>query len=327
MNSKEIIIKLLDMGITQIDIGYYLQMTRQTVAKIKNGEYLKLSKEVERKLIMLNDRKKDEVEKILQIDKNLNEVKDVIFKGDTDYIDAAYEGIGYMSYWLLDDKFIKKEKYHKYYYGHMNNFYPRYNQTALFMRDTLNRNVYPIVTFQIDYLKNVITQICINSFKPQFKKTEYELSDVELPLSFDGFIALLGERIKPQSKFLVYKDYIDDDWQYIIDHIKKSKSIDYEIYDLSRLFNFFDNQQPYYGPLLEDVLSQFRIEYDKKKLLSDCCYRAEKIIELVNMNSLDDLAEKKHDKSSMLFDSHGLKRDNNYMKKKRRKLKEKNYDE
>lgn len=87
------------------------------------------------------------------------------------------------------------------------------------------------------------------------------------------------------------------------------------------MFNFLDNEQAYYGPLIENVLDQFRVRYDFGKLLSDCHYRTNKIVEVVNMASLEDLYRMKHDKSSRLFDSHGLKRDNEYMKKERRILK------
>lgn len=321
MKSEEIIINLLDMGITQIDIGYFIGVTRQTVANIKNGSYKKLSEQAKIKLNYLANRSKDEVEKILTIDKNLDNVKAVVFKGDSEYLDAAYEGISYMSYWLLDDKFILQEKYHKYYYGHMNNFYPRYNQAALFMRDTFNRRSYPLVTFQVDYKNNMITKVCIESFKEEYKKPEHNLDDIVYPISFEQFMQLLEDRIKPKTKFMLYKDYLDDDWQYIIDNIKKNQAYDHEVFDLSRLLNFFDNEQPYYGPLIEDALDQFHVNYSLGLLLKDCNYRAKKIIELINMISLEDLSEKKHDKSSMLFDSHGLKRDNNYMKNERRKLK------
>ncbi|MGI6769167.1 MAG: hypothetical protein ACOX43_08830 [Bacilli bacterium] len=91
---------------------------------------------------------------------------------------------------------------------------------------------------------------------------------------------------------------------------------------MSRLFNFLDNEQAYYCLLIENVLDQFRVSYDKEQLLSDCVYRAGRIVELINIVSLEELYRMKHDKSSRLFDSHGLNRVTDYMKKERRKLKE-----
>jgi len=321
MNSLEILKYLNQLDIKQKDIASYLGITRQTVAKIQNGEYFQLKEPVKEKLSMLENRTKDEVEKIMLIDSKLDEIKKTIITGDLEYIDQAYEGISYMHYWITDSKFIEQPKYHKYYFGHMNNFYPRYNQAALFMRNTLNRRKYPLVTFQVDYKKNLITSACIKSFKPEFNKLEYNLSDVHFPIQFEAFIQLLNDRIKPKAKFLVYLDYLDDDWGYVIGKTGKKDQVQNEIYDLSRLLNFFENAQNYYGPLIEDALSQFKINYEKDKLLKDCCYRADKIVELINMISLDGLSEKVYDKSSYLFDSHGLKRENNYMKKERRKLK------
>lgn len=321
MNSLEILKYLNQLDIKQKDIASYLGITRQTVAKIQNGEYYQLKEPVKEKLSMLENRTKDEVEKIMLIDSKLDEIKKTIITGDLEYIDQAYEGISYMHYWITDSKFIEQPKYHKYYFGHMNNFYPRYNQAALFMRNTLNRRKYPLVTFQVDYKKNLITSACIKSFKPEFYKPEYNLSDVHFPIQIEAFIQLLNDRIKPKAKFLVYLDYLDDDWDYVIGKTRKKDQVQNEIYDLSRLLNFFENAQNYYGPLIEDALSQFKINYEKDKLLRDCYYRADKIVELINMISLDGLSEKVYDKSSYLFDSHGLKRENNYMKKERRKLK------
>lgn len=321
MKNKELIEKLLSMGIAQNEIAYYLEMTRQSVAKIKNDPEIKITNKVQLKLDRLFDKNKEDIEKILFIDKSLDQIKEVVLDKGPSYIDAAYEGIGYMNYWLTNNKFIEQEKYHKYYFGHMNNFYPRYNQAALFMRDSLNRQVYPLVTFQIDYENNLIKEAYIESFKPEFKKESHDLSDVVFPIKFNDFIKLLEDRIKPKTKFLLFKDYIDDDWEYLISNVKKKHIGEYELYDLSRLFNFVDNQQPYYGPLIENVLQQFKVDFDLTKLLSDCLYRAKKIVEVVNIISLVDLSEKKHDKTSMMFDSFGLKRDVSYMKKERRKLK------
>jgi len=309
------------MGITQAELGAYLGVTRQTVAKVKSGAYFRFGDDARKRLMMLDNRSKDEVKKILQINQNLDNFKELIFSSDSGYIDAAFEGIDYMSYWLLGEKFADKKIYHKYYYGHMNNFFPRYNQAALFMRDTLNRQRYPLLTLQIDYERNLITDACIKAFKDEYIHSEHDLRDVKFPIDFQVFQELLKDRIKPNPRFLLYKDYLDDDWEYFTANLK-NRQIDYEIFDLSRLFNFFDNQQPYYGPLLEDVLEQFGIQCDTLRLLRDCRYRADQVVKLVNMVSLEALVEKKHDKSSMLFDSHGLKRDNNYQKKERRKQKQ-----
>lgn len=318
---NEIVKNVLSLDISQIELANYLDITRQTVAKIKNDGYFKLSKKASAKLLKLQNRSKEEIQKILQIDRFADEIKNRVLDGDIEYIDAAYEGFSYMHYWITDDKFVSQPKYHKFYFGHMNNFYPRFNQAALFMRDMLNRQSYPLVTYQLDYKRNMITDFSIQSFIKVYDKPEFLINDIIFPISFEQFANELSERILPQAKFLIYKDYKDDDWAYIMSHLKHNPIQTNEIYDLSRLFNFFENQQPYYGPLIEHVLEQFKVEFETEKVLKDCHYRGEKIIELINMVSLQDLHEKKHDKSSMIFDSHGFKRENTYIQTERRKLK------
>ena len=88
---------------------------------------------------------------------------------------------------------------------------------------------------------------------------------------------------------------------------------------------FFQNEENYYGPLLEDALTNFKIEFEKEIIFKDSSYRADKIIELVNLVSLQELHQKKRDKILYLFDSHGDKRSNQFVKNERRKLKKGNY--
>lgn len=321
MLPKEILKQHINSGISQVAFAKYLGITRQTVAKIARDEYYKFKEEAVYKLEALKNRSKEEVESIMKIDSKLEDIKNVIIKGDSKYLNEAFQGIDYMHYWLNDKKFREQPKYHKYYFGHMNNFYPRYNQAALFMRDTLERQKYPLVTFQIDYKNKLITSASIKAFNERFHRLDYNLKKVKFPISFKEFINLLDTRIQPKNKFLLYLDYIDNDWEFIKENLDSETLKGVEIYDLSRLLNFFDNEQPYYGPLIEDALENFRIKFEKEKLFTDCTYRAEKIIELINLISLDALASKKQDRSSYLFDSHGLIRENNYIKLERRKLK------
>lgn len=321
LDFNQIIQKVLNADISQKEFAAYLDVTRQTVAKLRDGGYYKLSNKSSNKLQKLQNRSNEDIHKIFQIDRFIDEIKQRILEGDTEYIDAAYEGVSYMHYWITDDKFINQPKYHKYYFGHMNNFYPRFNQAALFMRDMLNRQSYPLVTYQVDYDRKLITDFSIQAFVEDYHKNDFRTDDIIFPISIQQFADELNKRIVPQAKFLIYKDYKDDDWAYIIENLKHNPIQVNEIYDLSRLFNFFENQQPYYGPLIEHVLDQFRIEYDSKRILKDCNYRGKKIIELINMVSLQDLHMKKHDKGSVMFDSHGFKRDNKFIQSERRKLK------
>ena len=323
MNSKAIVDFVLGKNITQQDLGNYLQITRQTVAKISNGEYVKLNSESQYKLDKLNNRSIEEIKKILKLDQYINDIRNRILEGNEKYIDYAYEGFKYMHYWVIDDKFKQQDKYHEFYYGHMNNFYPRFNQAALFMRDTLNRQKYPLVTYQIDYNKKQITDMCIKAFTKENDRVDFDTKSLEFPITFQNFLEMLEARIKPSPRFLIYRDYLDDDWKFIIDNVKEQWVHKQEIYDLSRLLNFFENQQPYFGPLIENALKQFKIDFDVDRLLIDCHYRAEKIVELINLISLEDLHRQKYDKSAMMFDSHGFKRNNNYVQEERRKLKRK----
>ena len=321
MNTELLINYVLSCSITQIELANYLGITRQSVSKLRKGEYVNLSKETKKKLLNLEGKTENDIYNIFKISKNMNEILNRIVDGDSKYLSEAAEGVGYMYYWITNDKFVDQPKYHTYYFGHMNNFYPRYNQAALFMRDTLDRQRYPLVTYQVDYEKKLILDFCIKEFVEKYSSPLYNVEDVVFPITFKEFMDELEKRIKPSCRFMLYLDYIDDDWGFIVKNIKNHNVTKKEIYDLSRLFNFLDNEQPYYGPLLENVLDQFKVKYDINTLLSDCNVRANKIVEVVNIISLEDLYRLKHDKSSRLFDSHGFKRDNEYIKKERRKLK------
>jgi transcriptional regulator with XRE-family HTH domain len=322
MNNKEIVEYVLTKNVTQQGLADFLGITRQTVAKILKDEYVRLSPKSSEKLRYLHQKSGLEINQLLQIDEYLDEIKKRIYEGNDQYLDYAYEGIKYMHYWITDEKFVNQEKYHKFLFGHINNFYPRFNQIALFMRDTINRQRYPLVTYQIDYNNKLIKDFCIKAFVSEYDDKLYQTQDIKFPITFVEFFNELSKRIMPSIRFMIYKDYKDDDYKFILDNVKQHNIKESEIYDLSRLFNFFSNEQRYYGPLIENVLSQFRIEYDFDRLLSDCSYRADKIIELINMNSLEDLYRTKYDRSSLLFDSHGLRKDNQYVQKERRKIKE-----
>lgn len=324
MKNEEIVINVLNSNITQEELGQYLEVTRQTVAKISRGEYVKLSDKSVYRLNALIDKSMDEISQIIDLDRFLKDIFDRMIKGDKKYISRAHEGFKYLHYWLLDEKFESKPEYHEMYFGHMNNFYPRYNQAALFMRDALNRQRYPLLTYQVDYQKKLITNFSLKAFVKEYDRPSFTTNDINFPIDFKSFLEILIEKILPKPRFLIYKDYIDDDWQFILDNVKEQWIHKEEVYDLSRLLNYFGNEQKYYGPLIEDSLKNFDIHFDEMKIHYDCEYRAELIVKLINMISLEPLHHQKHDKSSFLFDSHGFKRDNRFVRDERRKLKREN---
>lgn len=318
----EIITTILGYGITQESLGAFLGVTRQSIAKISRGDYVILPLKGKERLEKLVKRSKEEVNYLIELDRLQSEIFEIMIKGDEDYLNKAIQGFNYMHYWLTDPKFKEQPNYHEMYFGHMNNFYPRFNQAALFMRDTINRQKYPLLTYQIDYKHKKITSFHLKAFVPEYERSYYSTNAIDFPISFQEFIDYLKKTIVPSPRFLLYKDYLDDDWQFILDNVKKNQWVHKEeFYDLSRLFNFFKNEENYYGPLLEDALTNFRVEFDINKLFKDSSYRADKIIELVNIVSLQGLHEKQRDKSNYLFDSHGFKRSNQFVKNERRKLK------
>ncbi len=321
MKYRDLVTEVLSKNITQESLGDYLGVTRQTVAKISRGDYVKLSIDSVKRIEALINRNYEEIQEIISIDKFVKDIFQNIIKGDEKYINRAYEGFKYMHYWINDDKFTSQRKYHEFYFGHMNNFYPRFNQAALFMRDTLNRQKYPLVTYQIDYKNRKVTDFCIKAFVKEHDKFEYDTKNIMFPITFEQFFSYLQEKVKPKPRFLIYKDYLDDDWAFMLSELKNHWILKEEVYDLSRLLNFLENQQNYYGPLLEDALMNFNIKFDENKLFMDCHYRAEIIVELINMISLEKIHRKKHDKTGLLFDSHGFKRDNKFVRDERRKLK------
>lgn len=323
---EQIVSEIINSGITQESLGAYLGITRQSIAKIARGEYVKLPIKGKERLEQLINRNIEEVSHLIELDRLQTEIFERMMKGDENYLNKAIQGFNYMHYWITNPKFNDQPKYHEMYFGHMNNFYPRFNQIALFMRDTLNRQKYPLLTYQVDYKNKQITSFNLKAFVPEYERSYYSTDAINFPISFQEFIDHLKKIVVPSPRFLLYKDYLDDDWQFILDNVKKNQWIHQEeFYDLSRLFNFFENEENYYGPLLEDALRNFRIDFDINKLFKDSSYRADKIIELINLTSLQKLHQKKRDKNDYLFDSHGFKRNNQFVKNERRKLKKGNY--
>lgn len=220
MKYRELVTKVLSKSITQESLGDYLGVTRQTVAKLSRGDYVKLSIDSVKKIEALINRNYEEIHEIISIDKFIKDIFQNIIKGDEKYINRAYEGFKYMHYWINDDKFASQRKYHEFYFGHMNNFYPRFNQAALFMRDTLNRQKYPLVTYQIDYKNRKVTDFCIKAFVKKHDKFEYDTKNIIFPITFEQFFSYLQEKVKPKPRFLIYKDYLDDDWSFMLSELK-----------------------------------------------------------------------------------------------------------
>lgn len=320
---SELINHLLDEGFTQIQIANYLGVTRQTIASINLGKYVKLSEKASRKLSFLESQSKSIVETIFKIDLQLDELKESVISKDGGYISQAAVGINDFHYWITSKKFESNLRYHKAYFGHMSNFLPRYNQAGLFMRDYFKRQEYALVTLQVDYDKKLITQLTIKSFVPEYARASYDLSNEVYPLDFSRLAYILKTKLLKPYRFMVWKDFLDDEWEFIKTNVKKNEFPDGEIFDLSRLFNYLEHPIPYFGPLLERVLTQFRIKFDLHHLLSDSDYRADRIIELVNMVSLYQLSKEEPDNYDRLFDSHGLKNNNHFNTLERRKLKNK----
>src|SRR5690554_6491991 len=151
MEQQHIVNRVLNANITQERLGNYLEITRQTVAKLSRGEYVKLSSTCQKRLLAFDNKSDEDIRHMIALTEYMKSIQTQIMTGDSDYVKKAHEGFKYMHYWMRDDKFNKQAKYHIYYFGHMNNFYPRFNQAALFMRDTLDRQKYPLLTYQIDY--------------------------------------------------------------------------------------------------------------------------------------------------------------------------------
>lgn len=322
MGVREVVNELLeDKKINVTELAHFIGVSRPIIYSIKNGQHFKINEDKINRILCLKGRDLDEIRIIFEMNENFIKMQNYLIFKDKGYILKAKSSFDSLFHWLMDQKFQDSLKYSDAIFGHINNFFPRYNQLALFMRKPIWREKYPLITYQIDYDKKMITDMSIKVFDKKYMKSEYDISNIEFPISFNRFEDELVNRIKPTLRFVTYRDYQDDDFKFILENLKSKKIKETEIYDLSRLFNHFGNQKDFYGPLIEDILSYVKIDFDKEIIHKDCHYRGDKIIELINFMSLKYLEEKDNESIDQLFDSHGLKNDNEFIRKNRRLLK------
>lgn len=316
-NRSEIVRNLLDSGIKQQELADFLGVTRQSIKRCADGR--ELSSRL-RKFELLEPLSLDDQKNLIAMDKMLSKiVTGIANKPET--IEKAVKGFEYMQHWCTDPKY--PSKFINYLFGHIVNFHMRFSPYTLLMRDFFEKEDRLLLTLNIDYDQQQIIGFCLLSFKENEIISENLACKNEFPISFERFIDELFRKIGDRVSINIYGDVEDDELGFIeknIHHDYKQKFSQISVYDLSKMFNYFDHRSPV-GPQIEDVLENFHIEFDKQKLLTDCQYRGRMIIRLINMVSLSDMREKQKVSDDIIFNGSSKNSPDRFVEDKRRKMK------
>lgn len=322
-NRSKLVNEILNSGITQLELANFLKVTRQTVKRLSEGFELTCKMP---NFELIEDKDIETIKIIIQIYSFSNEIIKSISSKSSNTIEKAYEGYKYLHHWCLDPKY--DEKFIGFIFGHITNFHMRYNPFSLLLRDFFYKEDLPLLTFNIDYHHKNIKSFYLIEFDNDNSKgyTEFfNKKTIQFPIAFEEFIDLVHEMVGGWIvRCNVYLDRDDDELGFIEKNIKKSyiEKLDrIHYYDLSRMFNYFENNSKI-GPLIEDVLTNFNVEFDKMKILTDPKYRGEKIVDLVNMVSLSTLRDKsKNNSIDKIFNGSSKNSNIIYTQDQRRRLK------
>lgn len=312
-----------DIALTYEEIGSYIGLTRQSVSKICDSEYLRFSANHKKKLDLINGENNEIIKTKYELHKQFEEMFNLFSKYKRENIEYLIDIIKYIKYWPTTEKF--GEDYMKYLLIHMNNFHMKLNPYHLLMRRIFHKEYRPVISFNIDYNKNIIKEFAIDSFdsidessaplRYDFNYREkwskkYKTENID----FNEFVDNLVDFYEGKLRYSIYLDEIDNEFDYIYNNLNKEhkkifKQIKY--FDLARLFRHEDKYIK-----VEELVENFKTKFEEVKLLSNPNYRNKHIIEVVgkvaglsqesNYVSVEDVVESfldDYDKNVILQDS------------------------
>lgn len=302
---KELARLLPDTNIIQEDIAKYLGITRQSLSKIFNGEYVQTSEYTKRRFVnLLKDEKLNlEYAKIyIKTHKTLQILIDDLSKMEKTEIDDLNQLIKYVMYWI--DKDNREEYMHKLYI-HIQNFHLRINPYYLYFKEYFHKDLQPVLTFQIDYKRHQVYDIVLgNIVNSDYMQRNYNLNyqniwdaKFEKEMSFDSFVNALSSFYDGKLRYIIYSDNIDDEISYIQKNIKKGVAKQLEQVNFLDISNIFRINSGTYR--LEDLLKNYLPNLEERKILRDSYYRNNNIIKMIRKLCHYDI-EKTHDINSIL---------------------------
>jgi hypothetical protein len=316
-SNQEIVNDLLSNGLKQQELADFLGITRQSVKRCAEG--YELSSKLD-KFDLLRPLSIENQMKMVRIDRYYHEML-ISFSKKPFAIDKVEQGFSYIHHWCTDPKY--PEPFVGYLFGHVVNFYTRYSPYTLLIRDFFNIEDRSVLTMSIDYDNYRIKSYSLGTVKNHVEGEPCAYVLLNDPITFEDFVERLYSTLGSRVRISIYGDNQDDEFDFIRDNLKKSHVSQFNnisVFDFSRMFNYFETKSKI-GPQLEVVLKNFNIEYNLKKLLKDCGYRAGKIIDLVNMVALSSIREQNKMPNDVIFDGSSKNTETHYMVDKRRELK------
>lgn len=320
-----------DNKLTKEEIAKYLGMTRQTLSKIFDEIPVTITKKNEQRLYSLLDNEIVCLDKSLAIIQLYNMAQNLIPKlGEmqTSEIGHYEEIIKYVAYW--NDNNFKMREYMKKINLHVQNFHMRTNPYYLFFHEFFHKDLAPLLTFDIDYDKNLVCNVTLGSIvENDYTERGYDLNYqknwdelvTKKSLPFEEFITNLRSYYDGKVRYNLFLDTVDNEFHYISSKISKKyrdilSKINY--LELDRVFRTIDDER-----YLEEIVSEF-FDIDKGKFVQNAKYRNKYLIKLIRLVSgYNQIKHSKLDKIMKASDSENYDKSKQLSKevKERRKLK------
>lgn len=281
--------KFKELGITQEDIGMLVGLTRQSIAKIYEGEYIHLSLMNKEKIDQIRNSTPEKIAAIVKLNKQFEDFKNKTGMLKRKNIDHLTNILKYIKYWV--DNPNLGEDYLEFIRFQVENFHMRLNPYHLFFNIYFDKKNNLLLTFDIDYEKKIIKKLYVQkTIEEELKQTNIRINYMEewnkkyncRNLDFEIFIESLVEFSRKWGiAYNIYIDHIDNQLDFIKQNVKsKTKKLMESIrqYDISKLF-----ATEYQFIPVEDVIDNYLPTVNKQKVLSDSKYRNEKLSELLRI--------------------------------------------
>lgn len=286
-NIKELNELVLMKKTTQKEISEYLGLTRQSISKIFNGEYVKLSKNVKKKFnnLFINDELDFKYAlSVIKLNHSMKLLLEKVKEVETSEVENLNQLLKNTMYWLEENS---SENYMEKLNIQVQNFHMRINPFYLHFREFFHKDLQPLLTFQVDHKNKKVYDIVLgNVEKENYLNKERDLNyqinwskHYETELDFEDFIEALAIFYEGKLRYTIFEDTVDSDFKFIEENVSKKATLKLrKIYflDISRIF-----QLPGSNYRLEQILVNFLENIDVNELVRNSQYRNNQIIRMI----------------------------------------------
>lgn len=145
-NKSKLVNEILNSGVTQIELGKFLNVTRQTIKKLAEGYELTCKMP---NYDLIREKDIESIKVLLKIKSLSDKLISAISDKPIDTLEKIKEGFEYLYHWCSEDKY--EVNYIDFLFGHITNYHMRINPYTLLMRDFFHLERYPLVTININY--------------------------------------------------------------------------------------------------------------------------------------------------------------------------------